>query len=269
MKPNNFNKIGISLGILVFSIFLSVVGLNGEEQPIQNEIWLDTHLKSTSLAEYNYEADYSLGQKKTVRFKGKQREYYYYLPKICNEQTPVIIALHGSARDGYSMIDTWAKLARDRSVIIVAPTGFNNNWSYGKEDYEFIQYCLKEVLSSQGFSLKKPCLFGHSSGGVFALLLAANYPNSFQNVAVHAAALPEKLKFSAKGKDKYKNSRVGIFLGDHDDVFSIYQAENTLKRLERTGLRVKLFIFGDHNHWYYADANKINEYIWDFFTGYY
>lgn len=60
------------------------------------------------------------------------------------------------------------------------------------------------------------------------------------------------------------NLTVGIFLGDSDHIFTMDSGNKTIRWLASLGFSARLYILSEHNHWYYANAEKINRSIWAF-----
>jgi poly(3-hydroxybutyrate) depolymerase len=217
----------------------------------------------------NYTEDNAHNAVLTVIGSGRsERDYYYLLPPTYNENTPVVVALHGSQRSGLSMIDTWSTIARTYSVIIIAPNAVKGDWDFSDSDFKFIKAAFKDVAKKLKLRTKIPLLFGHSSGGVFALKLAVERPELFPVVAVHAAAVPKNLRLSRKDKGSYRYSRVAMYVGDRDAIFPMEMTRQTAKKLSSFGLDIRLYFLKDHGHWYYSDHDQINGYIWTFYNGY-
>lgn len=261
-----FNKKLIEYLVLII-LSLSAGGYSADGYFSERDI--NYNFISVRNHDYDYE-EQNLHNAQYVEKNGLlvKRSYYYWLPPTYNAETPVIIALHGGKRSGLSMIDAWHELAKKRSVIIIAPNAINGVWKRGDIDYGFIQSAFKDVAKRYKLKTKTPYLFGHSNGGMLALFLAASHPDFFPVVAVHGAALPDDIKLPKKWPMDYLYSRVAIYLGDQDGCFSFDLARNTGKRMADVGMNVLLYCLISHNHWYYFDCNKINEYAWEFYTGY-
>ena len=59
---------------------------------------------------------------------------------------------------------------------------------------------------------------------------------------------------------------IGIYLGDHDEFFSVAQAQSTRDLLAGNGFPVRLTIFPNLDHNYGAVANTVNADVWNFLT---
>ena len=61
--------------------------------------------------------------KETFGSGGRTRTYYLLIPETAKKSAPppLIVLLRGSGRDGKSLIDPWAPLAKKEGFVIVAP----------------------------------------------------------------------------------------------------------------------------------------------------
>jgi predicted esterase len=195
------------------------------------------------------------------------RKFYFYpnVEKNKNVKKPLIILLHGSNRTGISMIDMWRNVANDNNVILAATNSYNPmNWNRPKDNYKIIEFLILEVAKNYNIDEEKIYLFGHSSGGIFALSLAAELSHKLAGVALHAGMFRQEsdLKYLASAKRKIPYA---IFAGTKDDLFPTHKVRNTAKILSQNGFPVELTFIKYHDHWYYNLAPFINEKAWNFF----
>jgi len=59
---------------------------------------------------------------------------------------------------------------------------------------------------------------------------------------------------------------IAIYMGDHDQYFTVAQAQSTRNLLVANGLPVNLTIFPNLDHNYSAIANTVNADVWTFFS---
>ncbi|HPN02352.1 MAG TPA: hypothetical protein PKV03_13055 [Methylotenera sp.] len=176
---------------------------------------------------------------------------------------PVLVALHGAGRTGASMIDTWAQNAEKHSFVVLAPNGLNNNWDVRADEADFILAVISNALAMRNKKNTKTYLFGHSNGAKQVIALTIMHPNMFDGVVAHAGTLPLEVKSGNKPVITNK-SRIALFLGDSDDIFSVESGRQTVRGLSSLGVDSSLYILRNYTHWYYQDANRINESAWDF-----
>jgi dienelactone hydrolase len=59
---------------------------------------------------------------------------------------------------------------------------------------------------------------------------------------------------------------IAIYMGDHDEFFTVSQAQATRNLLAANGFPVRLTIFPNLDHDYNAVANAVNADLWNFFA---
>src|SRR6476620_7674039 len=70
--------------------------------------------------------------KDTITSQNKQRTFYLLVPDSLRSGTPapLIVLLHGSGRNGLSLVEKWKDLAAKEGIIIVGPDALNSAvWS--------------------------------------------------------------------------------------------------------------------------------------------
>jgi poly(3-hydroxybutyrate) depolymerase len=68
-------------------------------------------------------------QKEITNLGGKARAYYLFVPdKLTKDQpAPLILLLHGSGRNGISLVDKWKDLAKKEGIILVGPDAISTD----------------------------------------------------------------------------------------------------------------------------------------------
>ncbi|HWW76511.1 MAG TPA: hypothetical protein VNZ44_14030, partial [Pyrinomonadaceae bacterium] len=49
--------------------------------------------------------------KETIEYEGKRRTYYLFAPASAKTPAPLVLLLHGSGRNGLSLVEKWKELA--------------------------------------------------------------------------------------------------------------------------------------------------------------
>ncbi len=226
------------------------------------EVAVDLQLTSHTLKQFRYAPRTPPSSIHTVTVGDSTRLYRTYIPKNLDKNgVTVVIALHGAGRTGHSMIDTWAGNADKHGFVVLAPDGINKNWNVRGARLALLERIIEGAVKRYGWQVKRTFLFGHSNGAKMALKFFADSPNRFQAVAVHAGTLP-----GVRPKNKATGARVALFLGDNDHIFSLNSARQTTAWLDDMGATWRLYVLKKHNHWYYNDAHRINESIWQFMS---
>ena len=123
------------------------------------------------------------GQKShSLKIDGHFQDYQLYIPqqyKATNRPYPLIVLLHGALRTGVSLVDKWKNLADEKGLILVGPTNWQSTWTLTKEEADTIEAITQHVTKQMRIDTQRLYLFGHSSGGHMATLIAMWKPNLF------------------------------------------------------------------------------------------
>jgi poly(3-hydroxybutyrate) depolymerase len=113
----------------------------------------------------------------------------YMLPRPTGVPLPLI--LHGSGRDGTSLVDKWKDPAMKEGVIVAGPNAANSaNWAAHVDGRDFLRDIVGEVKKTYPIDPRRMYIFGHSAGAVFALAISMWESEYFAATAVHSGALP-------------------------------------------------------------------------------
>jgi poly(3-hydroxybutyrate) depolymerase len=201
--------------------------------------------------------------KLTFEFAGVSRTYYSFIPED-KGPLPIVVLLHGSGRDGRVMVDAWRDLASKDRFIVVAPNSYDPaGWAFKTDSPRFFHAVLEQVKAKHAVDESRIYLFGHSAGAVHALVLAIVDSRFYAAVAVHAGALPpgnEKPLFAQADR----RTPIAIWVGSNDPLFSVDAVTATKREFEQNGFQVELSIIPNHDHNYYAIADRVNSSAWDF-----
>jgi poly(3-hydroxybutyrate) depolymerase len=196
---------------------------------------------------------------------GQERTYFVYAPDGLSEHCPVVLLLHGSGRDGLSLLQPWRNVADEHGVLLVAPNSASSDqWSPYADDPAFFRAVLADVATQHSFDHTKVVVFGHSAGAMWGLQLGLLDSEQFAAVAVHAGLIPDEalgLIGRARRKVPYQ-----IQIGDRDPFFPTAQVRRTADALTSAGFSVDLVEIPRHDHDYYRIAKKVNRTAWTFFA---
>jgi poly(3-hydroxybutyrate) depolymerase len=203
--------------------------------------------------------------KDTLLFEGKKRTYYLFVPAGLSDKTavPLVVTLHGSGRNGLSLIEKWKDLAATEGVIIVGPDALNSqSWDVPQDGPDFLHALVEALLPKYPINPRRVYLFGHSAGASMGLYMSLYESEYFAATAVHAGALgPETYPLIAFAKRKIP---IFIVVGTNDRFFPLAEVRATRDELVKHGLTVQLTEIPNHDHWYYDLAPKINRSAWEF-----
>lgn len=202
--------------------------------------------------------------KQTIEFGGKKRAYYLYVPEKVAPKPPLILTLHGSGRDGSSLVEKWKDIADKEGFILAGPNSMNPaRWSSTDDSEDFLRELVQQLISQYSIDPKKVFLFGHSAGAVFALNLSMSQSEYFAATAIHAGSWrsSEELNIVRLAKRK---TPIAIFVGDVDQYFPLDSVKKTEELLKSNQFPIEVTVMKGHDHWYYDLAKDINRNAWAF-----
>src|SRR5262245_61209297 len=140
--------------------------------------------------------------KETLESQGKKRTYYLMVPDSAKSSTsvPLIVLLHGSGRNGLSLMEKWKELASREGIIIAGPDSRDSQgWSIPGDGPGFIHELIETLRAKHPINPRRVYLFGHSAGAVFALNLSMMESEYFAAAAVHAGSWRTEAALPARG----------------------------------------------------------------------
>ena len=206
-------------------------------------------------------------EKRALVSAGKRRIYYRYVPSgvSAKRRAPLLVTLHGSGRNGWSLVYKWRKLAEKQGIILVGPDSTNSEiWNIDNDGPAFLHDLVEETRRELPIDGRRIYLFGHSAGAVFAIEIAALESEYFAAAAVHAGALESQYH----SVFQYASRKTPIFLvvGTRDVLFPLPSVRATRDALAERGFPVELRELWNHNHNYYVRSGEINRYSWEFLS---
>ena len=203
--------------------------------------------------------------KETFGSGGQTRTYYLLVPEAAKKAAPapLLVLLHGSGRDGRSLLEKWEPLAKKEGIILVGPDATTSaGWRVPEDGPDFL-YDLIEMLAGQlDVDRRRVYLFGHSAGAGHALAMAVLESEYLAAVAVHAGAMHES-SFQLIERAPRKTP-IGMWVGTNDALFPLKVVRATRDALKEGGFSPELTEIAGHTHWYYDRAGDINKKAWAF-----
>ncbi|HEY6403632.1 MAG TPA: PHB depolymerase family esterase [Blastocatellia bacterium] len=204
--------------------------------------------------------------KQTMESQGKKRTYYLMVPDSAKSAAavPMIVLLHGSGRNGFSLMEKWKEIASREGIIIAGPDSLDQQgWQIPGDGPSFIHDMVEALRAKYPVNPRRIYLFGHSAGAVFALNLSMMESEYFAATAVHAGSWRTEQEFSARDYAKRK-APLAIIVGDRDAFFPLPSVKATEAALLERGFVIEVKVMKGHDHWYYDLAPQINRDAWDF-----
>ena len=187
---------------------------------------------------------------------------WYALPPATTPPTGVVVLLHGSDRDGRSMLDMWQAAARQNNLTLVAPNSGKPNWARDGGDLALVQRALQEATTLYGAPTTGTFIFGHSDGAAFAQEVLNRAPHGvWTGGAVHGGHTAPARLTQAKTATPFR-----IFLGSQDHAFSVEGANASGQAMAKAGHPTELMVIPGHTHWYYQIGPRLSQTTWLWFA---
>jgi poly(3-hydroxybutyrate) depolymerase len=184
-----------------------------------------------------------------------------------SEPVPLLILLHGSGRDGASLVSKWRKLAEKEGFLVAGPDSKNPQyWSAGQDGPDLLRDLVDHLAESWPVDRRRVYLFGHSAGAVFTLQMALLESRYFAAAALHAGVL-------SPGTESWLPSKASrkipfyVVVGTEDPYFPLATVRATRDVLTAAELPVELVEIHGHDHNYYGKSSRINREVWTFLSG--
>lgn len=203
--------------------------------------------------------------KESLLSEGNKRTYYLFVPGNLQPSSPapLLVLLHGSNRNGLSLVEKWKDLSAKEGIIIVGPDSINSSkWSIPNDGPVFLHDLVESVKGKYPVDAKRVYLFGHSGGAGFALFMSVYESEYFAATAIHAGSFrTQDMSLIDLAKRKIP---IHIQVGDRDPLFPVSDVRATRDAFNARGFSLELTEIPNHDHWYYDLAPKINLAAWEF-----
>lgn len=214
---------------------------------------------------------------RTVRCGGNMEQIYlYYSPDQDNEKhpdndkdkdndqhrrLPVVMLLHGAGDRAANMIDAWKSLAKKEKIVLLAPE-LPLDPKFEDAAPHVFRCVVEDAKQLVDIDPQRVYLFGNSMGGYLAFDAAMFESQYFAAVAVHANRIADE--YTGIVARARRRTPIAIYIGDHDQFFSVESVRKTRDLLKLSGFPVHYVEIPNHDHNYYARADQINADAWKF-----
>jgi poly(3-hydroxybutyrate) depolymerase len=203
--------------------------------------------------------------KETLKIEKDQRTYYLFIPDtIGPEPVPLVIALHGSGRDGRPLVDLFRSIAAKEKFIVVGPDATDRRgWQVPADGPAFLYFLIEAVRAKHAIDGRRMYLFGHSAGASFALSMGLMESEYFAGIASHALA------FQEEGREQLlaapRKLPIAIFHGTSDGTIAIDMARSARDVLVKAGFPVDFHELAGYEHnSIYGRGDSILQPAWEF-----
>ena len=201
--------------------------------------------------------------KESIASGNQQRTYYLFVPE--HPKGPLIVALHGSGRNGSILLEHWQRLAEKEGIVLAGPDSINTQqWAYPVDGPDFLRDVIEAVKAKVTIDPRRIYLFGHSAGAMFALQLSVLESEYFAATAIHAGMLqPHDYPLIANASRKIP---IWMLVGTNDRFFPLEAVRATRDAFQKEDFPVELVEIPRHTHDYYSRSREINEKAWAFLS---
>lgn len=194
--------------------------------------------------------------------------FYVFVPPSYDgsHALPAVLLIHGSGGNGPDMLSAWQSFAQQNGIIAVAPTlplGGTFETTVAPPLYPKIMDAVRAEWKTDS---RRIYLFGVSAGGYTVFDAGLFDSQYFAGGAVFAAVITPDYDWTLQ--NAVRKTPFTMYIGDHDEFFTVAQAQRTRDVLQTNGFPVRLTIYPNLNHNYGAVANQVNADAWSFFGQY-
>jgi poly(3-hydroxybutyrate) depolymerase len=203
----------------------------------------------------------------SIQFQGSEYAYAVFVPSTYDgaHALPAILLVHGGGGNGPDFLKLWQAFAEKNGIILVAPT-LPLGAALETQVPQLFPALIDLVKTQWKVDSRRIYLFGYSAGGYSTFDAAMLDSTYFAAAGVFAAIItPDYYWIVQKAQRK---TPVAIYIGDHDQFFSLMQTRATRDLLLAKGFPVHYVEIPNQDHNYPAIAGRVNQDVWTFMSQY-
>lgn len=203
------------------------------------------------------------------QYLGKEYSYHIYPAKdnTPDKPKPLVILLHGTYRNGAAMVDMWKRIADKKGLAVIAPDSEGISWFLKNDTADMIAQLPQMAAHHFNVDKQQVYIFGHSDGVAMVLYTMMRHPNTFAAAGGHAGFLRSSV-IGSQTKTAARRTPVVLLIGTDDELVPLAGVHDAAKGLTKMGYVNAVYEIDRHNHWYYSNANFLNETAWHFMGHY-
>ena len=204
----------------------------------------------------------------TLRFDAFEFQYYLFAPASSEkaQALPLLFLVHGSGGNGFDFLKLWQEFARQKQIVLLAPT-FSLGEDLEKRVPELFPAFVEDAKTKcRNLDPRRIYLFGYSGGGYAAFDAATLDSTYFAAASVLAGIItPDYDWIIARARRK---TPIAMFMGDHDQFFSLAQAQQTRDVLLAHGFPLHYVEISQQHYNYGANFAWVQQDSWTFMREY-
>lgn len=176
--------------------------------------------------------------------------YFLYVPRSLNRTNPApaLVFLHGSGGSFKSYTWLLSKIAEERGVVIIAPSGGLGNWKAPRAP-QIVVEALDDAAKVVALDMGRIHLAGLSNGGLgVTRTLVSPYANRFRSVILFSPVCDDQAVNSAPFAQSCRTKPVLVISGELDDRVQIAYVRQCVDVMRRTGINVQFSTYPGANH---------------------
>lgn len=178
---------------------------------------------------------------------GVKREYYLYVPSELDEDSALVIAIHGytgNAKD-FMLYTSWEEVAEKNDFVVCYPQGTKESYSDQQhwnariglsvvDDVGFLSNLALEIADEYSLDSDRIFATGFSNGGYMSYALACERPDVFRAVAPVSALMSGQLWNSYNMDNLTADDWLGVQVNTPIPVCHIHGAQDDLIGIDAT-----------------------------------
>jgi poly(3-hydroxybutyrate) depolymerase len=203
----------------------------------------------------------------SIQFQGSQYAYAVFIPSTYDHvhALPAILLVHGGGGNGPGFMKLWQDFAEKNGIILVAPT-LPLGAALEAKVPQLFPALMERVKTQWKVDSRRIYLFGYSAGGYSTFDAAMLDSTYFAAAGVFAGIITSDYYWIVQKAQR--KAPIAMYIGDHDQFFSLAQTRATRDLLLAKGFTVHYVEIANQDHNYPAIAKWVNQDVWNFMSQY-
>lgn len=203
----------------------------------------------------------------TVEFQGTTYSYALFVPSSYDHMhaLPAILLVHGGGGNGPDFLKLWQDFGEKNGIILVAPT-LPLGPALEAQVPQLFPLIIDTVKKSWLVDSRRVYVFGVSAGGYSTFDAATLASTYFAAAGVFACVITPDYDWIVQ--QARRKTPIAIYIGDHDQFFTLAQTRATRDLLVANGFPVHYVEIPNQDHNYGAISGWVNQDAWKYMSQY-